>query len=576
MTLPARKPEPSATDIRTCGPATYREVGGLHVLRLKGSQYEMGRQHGVLLKDWVHKGPVPYYRTYIEKILGTAGHATAAPLIASLIERLIGKRVARALPDFARDAIRGLADGADMPYDYLLKGCVMPDSLMWVAARSMRWQKISPAVNHRHALGLGCSSALAWGDATTDGKLLHARNLDYHGVDVWPKAAAVIFHEPDEGQKYVSVSAAGVLMGGVTAMNAAGLTLTVHQHMFTDATALGGTPIGLVGDIIMREAKNLDDAERILAEHTPIGCWTYLVTDGNQREVLCWEENPDRHIAMRTSADDTTFGYANIYLDPELGKTERNLYGSYWRHNLGRQQRLRERLAEGGGALDANGMASIVGDHGGSECRIHRAIAMLMTVGSVVFKPEDGVLWVATGETPVSNNPYEPFSLHTQDHAPELGQVTGGVPQDADVTAAYDAYRRAYIAFFEKRDISESRRLVARATELQPKQALYHTLSGLLALRDGDPNTAWNALGRALELGHPDPERLATFHLWRGRAADLLGQRAKAKDDYRAALGGPSDPPIQRAAERGLQRRYRRRQANKIDVDFTYIDVVAP
>ena len=55
----------------------------------------------------------------------------------------------------------------------------------------MRLGRAGPAVAHRVALGLGCTSAIAWDDATADGKLPHARNFDYHGVSCWPDTASV-------------------------------------------------------------------------------------------------------------------------------------------------------------------------------------------------------------------------------------------------------------------------------------------------------------------------------------------------------------------------------------------------
>ena len=565
-----------APETRWFGPARYQNIAGLHVLNLAGSHYEMGRQHGALMKDAVRTGPIPYYRTYIRKLLRTSGAGPLSPLIARGIERFVGRRVAQALPDYARESIRGLADGAELDYDYLLEGCVMPDSLLWVAAKSMKVRNISPAVHHRMQMGLGCSSAIAWGDATRDGALLHARNLDYHGVDVWPRSQAVVFHSPDSGQRYVSLAAAGIPMGGFTAMNEAGLTLTVHQHMFTDATELGGTPIGAVGDLVMREALDLDQAQAILERHTPIGCWTYLIGDGNTKQVLCYEENPRHHSARRTTGEQSTFGYANIYLDDELGATERELYGSYWRHNLGRQQRLDERLTAAAGKLDADTMASIVGDHGGTDCRIHKAIAMLMTVASVVFRPEDGTLWVATGEAPVSNNAYQPFDLARGEHAPERGNLTGGMPTDEAARDAFDAYRRAYISYFDRDDVTGARALLERARQLQPRQPLYAALAGLVALHDADANAAWSALDRAIALGHPDPERVAAFHLWRGRAADLLSRRSDAVADYRRALGSPADAPVHRAARKGIARHFTPTRAAKIDIDFTYADVISP
>ena len=354
----------SAADLSSPTPTDgpwYKRVHGLHVLKLKGGFYEMGHQHGELLRDHIPDGPLPYYRTYIERIMGPS---PLSKLLWPVLNRTIGARVARAIPDFVTDTLRGLAHGSGIPERDILAGATMPDSLMWLAARLLGFRSVGPALHHRLAMGLGCTSAVAWGDATADGRLLHARNLDYHGVNSWPKTAAVIFHEPDDGQRYVSVAAAGVPLGGITAMNASGLTLTVHQHMFTDATRLGGTPIGFVGDLVMRHADSLEEAERILRAHTPIGCWTYLVTDGNRREVLCWEENPDRQVAHRVPQGEGTFSYTNIYIDPELGGTELDVYGSYWRHNQGRWARAKARLAEGRGSLDPTAMAGILADLG--------------------------------------------------------------------------------------------------------------------------------------------------------------------------------------------------------------------
>lgn len=553
----------------------YRHVDGLHVLKLVGNHYEMGRQHGEILRDHVPRGPIPYYRSYLERLMGRQGWGPLAPIAWPLIQRLVGDRVAAAMPSYARDSIRGLADGTGIPYEELLRGCSLPDALVWVAARVMQLEGVGPAMHHRLALGLGCTSVMAWGDATRDGKLLHARNFDYHGVDVWPRSAAVVFHEPSEGLRYVSVAAAGVLMGGVTAMNEAGLTLTVHQHMFTDRTRLGGTPIGCVGDVIMREARSLDDAERILRAHRPIGCWTYLVTDGPRREVLCWEESPDRQAVVKKDGEGGTFGYANIYRDRELGDTELNLYGSYWRHNLGRQRRAEALLAAGRGNLDVDALAAILADGGETRCRIATAISMVMTVGSVIFRPEDGVLWVAVGPAPTSQRAFLPFDLRGERHAPELGAVTprGDGPE---ASAAYDAYREAYLAYVDRSDPAEAKRAIDRARTLAPEQPLYHALAGMLALQLGDAEGAFSAFARALSIGHEHPERMAQLHLWCGRAADAAGRREEGLRHYRHALGHPSDEPVARAARRGLRRPYRLGKARRVEIDFTYADVVAP
>ena len=144
------------------------------------------------------------------KLFGGARLGMAGPLALRLLQRTVGARVAKQLPPFALETIRGIAEGAGIPYESMLEGCTMPDTVLWAASRVIELKRARPAMAHRLALGLGCTSAIAWGRATRDGKLLHARNLDYHGVSCWPKTQTVFSCEPDEGQRYVSVAAAGV------------------------------------------------------------------------------------------------------------------------------------------------------------------------------------------------------------------------------------------------------------------------------------------------------------------------------------------------------------------------------
>jgi hypothetical protein len=553
----------------------HTEVNGVQVIKVGGTPYEMGLQHGTFLRRLIPDGPLPYFRTYLEKMLAQSSLGPAGKLAYPVLQKALGKRVAKTMPDFALETIRGLADGSGLDYQDVLDGCTMPDALLVVVGNYIKWTRAQRAVDHRTNLGIGCTSAIAWGDATTDGKLLHARNFDYYGVGCWPRTAAVAFHDPEGGQRFVSACAAGIPMGGATAMNEAGLTLTVHQHMFTDAARLGGTPIGLVGDIVMREATNLDEAEAILREHKPIGCWTYLIADGKRRELLCWEEDPRRQAARRVTDESATFAYANIYLDEELARTERNIYGSYWRHNEGRFRRARTLLEDGYGDLDPQRLAEILGDEGEGHCRLSRAIGMLMTTASVVFSPEDGLVWVGTGQTPTSHGTYECFDLNAERHAPERGTLQVGDPE-TEASRAFEVYRQAYIADVDDEDHARSRVLVDEAVALQPDQPLYRHVAGLLALRARDTSSARAAFTSAIDLGHEDPERVASFHLWRARAHDVAGDRAHAQADYRRAIDGPHDRPVGAAARRGLKKPYSPRRARHIHVDFAFADIAAP
>ena len=546
----------------------YETHAGLHVLRVSGDDYEMGHQHGRLLREAVQRGPIPYFERYVESMLGAGLGPRAGRLLAAALGGTVGRKIARGFPEHARAALDGLADGSGIDRKKLLGAVTMPETYLWVLGRVLDLRR--PRLAPRSGVPLlGCTSALAWGDATRDGRLLHGRNFDYQGVGAWDTEQAVVFHRPKGGQPYVSVAAAGVIFGGITAMNASGLSLVVHQHMASDALQIGGVPIGVTGDQIMRHAESLDDARRILDDDVPNGCWTYVIASGRERAVLCTETTPKGRAHRLVHGG--TFAYANVFLDRELGRTERHLYPSHWRNNLARLSRTDALLSERRGRIDADAIAGILGDPGADGCRFESAISMLMTVASVVFRPEDGVVWVATERAPVSNRDYVAFDLATQGPRADLPKLTGGRLNDAAAVLAFDAYRDAYSAYFDRGDVGEARRQLARALEAKPDEALYHFVAALLALRSADADAAEHHLDRALAIGHVAGDRRASFHLWRARARDLRGKRADALVDYRAARSG--DEYVRGAADQGLGRPWK---ARRFGIEFTLADVPMP
>jgi tetratricopeptide (TPR) repeat protein len=563
----------------------YTRVEGIHVLRLRGTDYEMGHQHGTLLREAIPRGPLPYFARYVEKLLsaGLLGPfgGVSSRVIGRALSATVGRRIANRFPSRIRDAMDGLADGAGISRKEIMRAVTMPETYLWVGS----WYKkiFRSPIGRRHGVPvLGCTSAIAWGDALKPGpgRMLHGRNFDYQGVGVWDREQAVVFHQPKDGQAYVSVAAAGVLLGGVTAMNAAGLSLVVHQHLACTDFDLDGVPIGVVGDEVMRHAKTLDDARRILDAHTPNGAWTYVITSAKENAAMAYEVTSDRRAVIRPEdlggphparAEGGVFGYSNVYLHKDLRETEVDFYPSYWRNNMARFRRANERLHEVYGAIDADVVASILGDVGKDGACRFSAISALTTVASVVFDPGRGIVYVATGRPPVSNRPYVAFDLARTEARADLPRVTGGARMGDDAIAAFDAYRDAFEAHFNEADVAAARRHVARARGFQPKQAVYAFVAGLLALGEGDATTAITAFDDALALGHADPERLAAFHLWRGRALDVLGRRDEALGEYRAAEAG--DPNVRRAADKNARKRW---EVRRPAVEWSFGDVISP
>jgi hypothetical protein len=221
-------------------------------------------------------------------------------------------------------------------------------------------------------------------------------------------------------------------------------------------------------------------------------------------------------------------------------------------------------------------MASILGDTGDERCRIRESIAMVMTTGSVVFRPETAEAWIGTGDTPTSHGRFEPFSLRTQDHEPAAGALEVGSAIDETQRAAFERYRRAYVSYLEEEDLVSARHHIAEAVDLAPEQPVYHFVKGVMALQAADARTAEASLDAAIALGHPDPERVAAFHLFRGRARDLAGDRKGALADYRTCIGHYADPPVHAAARKNMKRPYARRSLGRLRLDMSLGDVISP
>lgn len=531
----------------------------------------MGYTHGLLLKDAIGRGPLPYFARYIEKLIssGTVGpHAAAISRALGLgLGLTVGRRIASRFPERARRGLDGLADGAGIPRGELMRAVTMPETYLWVASI---YKKLAhaPLAARFGVPTIGCTSALAWDRATTHGRMLHGRNFDYQGVGAWDREQAVVFHDPDEGQRYVSVAAAGVLFGGITAMNASGLTLVVHQHIACTDFDLRGTPVGIVGDEVMRFARSLDDARRILGAHTPNGAWTYIVTSAREKKALVYEMTAHRRKAFEPEGD--VYGYSNIYVADALAATEVDFYPGYWRNNTDRYKIATERLRAARGKIDQDTIASILGQADGA-CRLTNCVSALTTVASVVFDAERSIVYVATGRPPVCNRPYVAFDLKQECARDDIAPLSGGTRVAPDAIAAFDAYRDAYEAYFDGGDLPEARRQIGRARALQPRQSAYAQVDGLLAIAARDFEHALACFDGALAIGHAIPERRAQFHLWRARVRDATHARELAMADYKIALSG--DPNVRKAAQKGLERAW---EAKTPAIEWSFGEVIAP
>jgi isopenicillin-N N-acyltransferase like protein len=94
------------------GQGWLESIDGYPVLHVKGSPYEMGRQHGELLRDQVHKNLQNLLEIENEKAVLDIGPLRLKPR--QLIETIIKMQEPFVPPKYFEE-LRGLADGAQVP-----------------------------------------------------------------------------------------------------------------------------------------------------------------------------------------------------------------------------------------------------------------------------------------------------------------------------------------------------------------------------------------------------------------------------------------------------------------------------
>lgn len=552
--------------------------GDLRFLNVAGTTEEMAVQLGLRTRDEVKLGPVPSFAGHLERTFANSPVRRVAGLLDSATHGFVGRRLRGNFPADVQRAIAAYARVTEVDEDDVWRAYLMPELFLWVVGT---YHKI---LGTRRAAGLGAAPMFGCTSAITlpprSDRTLHARNFDYFGLDTWDRFPTVVFFHPDQGLDYVSIAAAGVLGAGATCMNAAGLTLVIHQH-FPDEFDLDGVPVGVATDRVMREARTIEEAVRILREHPPVSGWTYVMTEGDTGRAAVFEVAPGKEHLAWAAEGEGGLGYANVYWGKNLVDTEVDYYPEYRRCNYARQDRVRQCLVELTDAAAPVDLARVLGDFTdpatGRERLLGPTIVNVLTVASVVFDPAHRRVWVAAGRSPTCRGWYIPFDLEAR--GPRRGGPTfdespfipfPGWHETAN-GKAFEFYRQA--SALQQQDGARDDKLlvlVEHALALAPDEPYLRVLAGLVALRLGRGRRAEGAFRRALE-AIEGPDRRAEVGLFLAWSLDVQGQRGAAKHLYKTVLADRhADEIVRSRARYNRIFRFTHAQASGLNIDFTY------
>ncbi|TFG06250.1 MAG: hypothetical protein EU539_08095 [Promethearchaeota archaeon] len=517
---------------RYFGDSWMEKRGDLYVLHLKGSPYEIGYQHGILMSEEIKNGAAQFYADPING--GRKTRSLKIKLIKWYLKKKVYNPIEKAQTKDLLEQLKGIADGSGMPYDIIFKANhhTAINMVMTPVLIRQYFKKLNK-------LGIklgGCSTFVATKEATLNGKTIIGRNTDYGGIEDWPKFQTVSFVEPQNGLKYVQVGTAGIIMWA-PGMNEKGIVVCAHYMIYDDIMP-NGLSIAAFTDEFLRRAENLDDALAILNNNPRGISGGFVITDGKARDAFAAEVSTGKATIRRMQ--DNRIIMTNMAVSEEKRKID-----FVSRFNLnegcpGRYRRLMQLIDENYGKIDVSRAAEFMGDHvrftTGTERCAYGIVAVDDNVNSMVFSPEELKLWIAAGPAPVCNNPFIGFDFQDEmkgDRSNVIPERLKGYQyENPKKRKGMELFNQAYIIHEKDPDnVDEMLELIQQAIDIDPEEVIYYQMKAKLLLHQGNYNEAINLFENALSLKQSLNEQ-AHNHLFLGILHDLKQERENALHHY--------------------------------------------
>jgi hypothetical protein len=282
------------------------EVDGAIVLHVNGSHYDIGYQHGYLLKDKIYENYHMVFDDVTEEVK-------------EYIREFWNIYEEPFTPNEYLEEIQGLVDGSGMTYDEII--------LFFTG-----WRYIM--------FGNSCIEMAAWGPATSDGKLYSLYSCDLPEV-AYNETTGKYLHdnqilmvrEPEDGYATLSVILPGEIMG-IGGINEKGLSIAIESSPSYDVNYQCVSPIYRCR-MLLEQASNSAEAIEILKSDSTGGI-NYILSDGNAPAAFVIEETSNYfYIGHFDHPVENTKPFwsinhvvrrKNMYIHPLTAMTQRNLY----------------------------------------------------------------------------------------------------------------------------------------------------------------------------------------------------------------------------------------------------------
>ncbi len=256
-------------------------VGPLKVVHVWGTPHEMGLQYGKAVGADFRAA----YETYMHQRVELDQHY---PLD---YQRQCAAAMAKHIPQGYVEEMRGVAEGAGVPYEEILLLHTHADMVHF----GHEWGKVTDG-RQRKQESL-CSNFVAFGAATKDGKVYHGRALDWTIKSGIQQYAVLYIAEPKGGVPFAILTYTGAI-GGVTGLNAEGITFGEMTSSTSDET-LDGLPLFLVCRHILDSCRDLAAVEQFVKTYPGTTGWNFVTAAGKAGDARAFEVDAKHRVVFR-------------------------------------------------------------------------------------------------------------------------------------------------------------------------------------------------------------------------------------------------------------------------------------
>lgn len=360
---------------------------GLWELYVEGDPLERGLITGSLTKELFNRQE----HIFISKVNDLVPSKTEQALLRKFLA-WFNRKMYLYVPEEFKAEIYGLSKYASIDLNY-------------IANPYLRVLYLHGAHDMGHALQdlalVGCSSFAAWGEKTEDGSLIIGRTFDFYAGDDFAKEKIISFVNPTDGHRFMSVTWGGMI-GVVSGMNEHGLTVTINAGK-SKIPWVAKTPISILNREILQYASTIDEAITIAKKRKVFVSESIFIGSAKDKKAIIIEVSPKKFgvydVSNSTQLICSNHFQSDAYADDK--KNEKHIEES---HSLYRYKRMEELLNQQSKITPKIAVDILRNKEGLQNKNIgygnEKAINQLLAHHAVVFKPEQGLVWV-------SSNPYQ-------------------------------------------------------------------------------------------------------------------------------------------------------------------------